>query len=813
MRVWLLLIFSALGLMSFSSLQSQNRTIKGTIIDVKTSKPLPFVNISILGTIRGTTSDLSGTFRLAGVNRGDSIVFSYVGYEKLKMAADWSDTVVKMTPTSRKLAEVVILPGKNPADSIMALAARKRKSNNPRNIPEYVYEMYNKTVITMADSIIEKLMASRDTSNQKFGKHLKNHELFVTETYTQNAYKKQGRIREDIVANRVSGLKNPGFYFLSTLVQPFSFYEDYIELSGKRHVSPLARNADKDYLFILSDTLYRDHDTVFVIRFGPKSKRKFAALKGVISINTDNYAVENVLAQSALDEKTPLEINQRYKRVNGKWFPEQLNFTIEFKDLDFADQGAGIIMEGRSYVNNVAFDTTLRRRDFSAVTTRFEKDANRKTEEEWGALRQSDLSDKESRAYVYVDSAGEAAGLDQKMTIMESVIRESVPIKFLDLDLNSIVNFNEYEGFRLGAGLYTNHRLSRVVSGGGYFAYGFRDYTTKYGGRLDVTLNQLHDVKLRGYFQNDVFAPGASGFERERPSLFNSDFAPFFYNWMNNEERYGAEFTMPLLRYGRFKAFADWRTVDFTRDFRMLQIEPGGDAVSTIRTYNTAEVGFNYRYSFGEEKAELFNTAVTVKTPNPVFDVGYTFGAGDFPEAYGSEYHKVRARITHRRLSQKLKRTQFHLEGAYIHGDVPLTEQHTLRTAYEPGLPVYGHSTFQTVRFGEFYSDLNVQFFIQHELIKFKTNSKVFSPSLTLFQAAGWGVNVNDERPLELGRFTRTPEHGLFETGFLIENIYKSSPDSFIPAGYGLGFYYRYGAYNEGPFLDNFAIKLVLSQL
>lgn len=804
-------LFAVLLVVS-KSIVCQQIEFSGKVVDVKTEKALPFVNISVAGTKRGTTSDLNGTFRLR-VSNADSIVFAYVGYEKRMVKPTAGQTVIKMKPAPTKLAEVVILPGKNPADSIMALASKNRKKNNPRNYSEYAYEMYNKTVLTMDDSVAEKLKASQDTSDQNFGKHLDKHELFLTETYTQNAYKKPGRLQENIVANRVSGLKKPGFYFLSTLVQPFSFYEDYIELSGKKHLSPLSRNADNEYLFVLEDTTYRDDDTVFTIRFGPKSNKKFAALKGVISINTRGYAVENVMAQSAGDEKTPLAINQKYQRIGGRWFPEQLNFNIEFLDLDFANAGAGLRMEGRSYIHNVVFDTALRRRDFSAVTTRFSDGANDKTPDEWLLYRGGELSDKEVNTYTFTDSVGEEVNLDQKMTIMESFIRESVPIKFLDLDLNSLMNFNYHEGFRLGAGVYTNHRLSRVLSGGGYFAYGFRDYTTKYGGRLDVTLNDLHDVRLRTYFRNDVVAPGVSGFERGSQSLFDNDFVPFFYNWMNNIEEYGAEFHFPALRYGRVTAFGNRRTTDFTRNYLIYDFPAGANEVNRVSSYESTEFGFNYRYSYAEEKAELFNTTVTTKTPNPVFDVGYTFGLGDFPGGYSNEYHKVRARIKHTRLSQKLKRTSFHIDGAYVHGTVPLIEQNTLRTVYEPSFWFYGRNAFQTVRFGQFFSDVTVQFFLQHELINFKTASKHFSPSIVLFQAAAWGINIDDERPVETGPVTRTPEHGLFESGIMIENIYKASPDSFIPAGYGLGFYYRYGAYNEGSFIDNFAVKLVLSQL
>ena len=50
----------------------------------------------------------------------------------------------------------------------------------------------------------------------------------------------------------------------------------------------------------------------------------------MLYINTNGYAIQNVIAEPNDKSFIHLKIEQRYQQVEGKqWFPEQLNFVIE----------------------------------------------------------------------------------------------------------------------------------------------------------------------------------------------------------------------------------------------------------------------------------------------------------------------------------------------------------------------------------------------------------------------------------------------------------------------------------------------------
>jgi hypothetical protein len=59
--------------------QSFNNVINGTVKDLETSEVLPYVNIFISYSTRGTTSDLKGSFELTSIRPGNyELVFSMI---------------------------------------------------------------------------------------------------------------------------------------------------------------------------------------------------------------------------------------------------------------------------------------------------------------------------------------------------------------------------------------------------------------------------------------------------------------------------------------------------------------------------------------------------------------------------------------------------------------------------------------------------------------------------------------------------------------------------------------------------------------
>ncbi len=115
----LLLVFkkpvSAVFLVFFLSLSAtgfaqDGEEITGTVTSVgEDSEPLPFINVMIKGTTRGTTTDFDGNYSIQAAPDA-TLVFSYLGYKTLEVAVDGrTDISVQLEQDIAAMDEVVVV--------------------------------------------------------------------------------------------------------------------------------------------------------------------------------------------------------------------------------------------------------------------------------------------------------------------------------------------------------------------------------------------------------------------------------------------------------------------------------------------------------------------------------------------------------------------------------------------------------------------------------------------------------------------------------------------------------------------------------
>ncbi len=97
-----------LGLALFSSLQFGYGQTKVLIVDNQTEKPVPYVNIWVLNTEIGTTSNQEGVFEIPDSGTHKTMVFSAVGYETLKISSASIQKSVRLSPKAIQLDEIVL---------------------------------------------------------------------------------------------------------------------------------------------------------------------------------------------------------------------------------------------------------------------------------------------------------------------------------------------------------------------------------------------------------------------------------------------------------------------------------------------------------------------------------------------------------------------------------------------------------------------------------------------------------------------------------------------------------------------------------
>ncbi|MGB3468942.1 MAG: DUF5686 family protein, partial [Cyclobacteriaceae bacterium] len=358
-----LIFVVSLLLAAFANTSAQ---VSGVVADADTKEPLAFAHVVINGTQKGTLTDIDGRFYIS--NSGvKSVTISYVGYvDQTVQVVQPGPLTIYMKTGDEMLKEVVILEGENPAIPILRKAIANKSQNNPENLPWFSLETYNKFAISVIPPVED---------NTKEAAFMRESNVFLMESVTEKVYLKPGRYSEKVIANRVSGFKNPTFTTLANGIQPFSFYDDYILLLGLQFTNPLGKPGMREYNYYLEDSLATNHGKIYIILFEAKKKEK-EELTGFLHISENQWALENVIAKTenysenaTENSEVAFQIQQKYELVGRQWFPKQLNTSIRI----LSENEETIEGTGRTYIKNIDLEKEITKKQVGRVVLSFDQ--------------------------------------------------------------------------------------------------------------------------------------------------------------------------------------------------------------------------------------------------------------------------------------------------------------------------------------------------------------------------------------------------------------------------------------------------------
>ncbi len=530
----------------------------GTVVDSLTGESLAFVNIIYNTRGTGNVSSIDGRFEINLFQKPEFLKFSYVGYETKLIDIDSVDSqrelIVELNPKAYDIDEVIVFPGINPAHRIIKQASDNRLLNHPERISSFSYIAYDKMIFTLHDdSTMDFRKTEKAPETKKPGvvdgssapdagddNFPDDQHIFIMESISSRKFMYPDKEKTEILASRVSGFEKPSFVLLATQFQSFSFYDKLITISNKQYLNPISPGSTSKYFFLLEDTSFTErNDTVFIISFRPGKGKNFSGLKGVLYINSNKYAVQNVIAEAyaAQNEMFSVKIQQKYELINGrKWFPVELNTNVLFNNI--ATEKDNRIMKvmgtGKSYILNIRLDPELNAREFSSIYVDVNDDAHRKTPEFWHTWRADSLTEKDKKTYRVVDSIGRAKKFDRNFGMMETLFTGYIPGRYFNIRIGSLVDYNSYEGWRLGIDAVTNEGISRLFNIGGQIAYGFRDKGLKYGYNLRINLSHENDIYLLFSYRDDLDEAGGYKFLDSKNILSSEYYRKFMIENMDH---------------------------------------------------------------------------------------------------------------------------------------------------------------------------------------------------------------------------------------------------------------------------------------
>ena len=802
----LLLLF----LFSSEALLAQSYTLSGKITDKRNRQPLAFVNVVVNEGQHGVISNIDGKYEITSDKPILKVKFSSIGYEskEILLQANQKKCNVALTPVTFELAEVTVKAGENPAHRIIDSLLAHRKANNPNSLDSYKYNIYDQMVITVDSSDLGKALAITETDFEKTDLHyfdsiLKRSDLMVMETTSEVLFKSPDRKLQHVLGTKIAGMKEPTFIYMVNSMQNISFYDETINVVGTDYVNPISRGSKSRYFFTLEATHpIGEGDSLYVISFHPYKGSTFNGLRGSMTVNSDGWALQSVKAEP--NEQGGLYIaiiQQLYQKIEGQWFPKQLNTNLKFPSMVVEINGNTFPMVaiGKSYLTNIEINPEINKRRFSDIEILVDPDAAYRDETFWNERRIDSLTERVKATYHLVDSLTAGSNIfDRVLGLTDKLMFESaLPVGPINLDLNRIINFSGTRGFYFGLGAITNDRLSRWFSLRGSFGYWTRIRSLDYIGGLNLKLNRQRQMELDVQYSHRSEPMGEFGglLEMENNSAFStSNYKYTFYeNVRTRRDRFDLTFSTRFASH--FKAYLNLSKSHKHYNAQFFHVP--SDSLTEGR-FTTAELKLRFAYN-----EKFLSTPKGIRSLGTLYPIVWVSYQHAFPNLLGGEfeYDRFKFEASKNFYTPYLGVAKVVLQAGYATESCPVMETFNILGTYDH-FGVYSPGSFSTMRLDEFFCDRFVALYLSHNFsgMLWKTDSPWFKPELSVITNIGWG-DMHRAETFPDKNF-KTMEKGYFESGFVIDGL-LATPFTKI----GAGVFYRYGPYSLPNVWDNFAWK------
>lgn len=783
---------------------------KLTVIDEVKGTPIVAATVSCNSKILGKTNS-KGFFEFKTNCANIQIIAENYAQENALVK---DEMTVALNSTSSKIysIETVILEDKSDPKALEILRKVDQyfKTNSPESLDSYAYKSYEKISLDIdQDSIsafnevfntnfnLFKKQKTKDSINDVSAKEIfSKSKLFLWERAQEFLYSKKYGEKINILDNRISGLNQP-------------IYE-LISLQGNRNKIPSQIKQENRglYRFYLTDTIEIDGRENFVIRFREVSYKKTAKKRkfsGYLYVDTETYGIKKI--ESSSKNKNEGNITSTWIIFNNKWFLAEESVKLrmsrmimdqeenEPEDKEIRSKKEKKSFGTYAYLNSKYFDYASpieeNPKNFKGYTFTV-KNANGKTLEKY---RTEPLSEREKNTYFVIDSLGKKYNIDRKARILTGLINGQIRSGSFDFDIGEVVNYNSYEGFRLGLKAKINENFNPYFSPDYYFAYGLRDDKLKYGIGLDIKTTLEKNSFFRIEYDDDV---NSSGEFYRRLWTFRMRMMNYGNN-INNDKYYHFRST----------------SISYLNDIS------NGLTLAFAARRNNEEAKFDYNFQNKGSDFDNFNTLFTLKfspnSSNIMTPQGKSLVEQKYPELYfnyeqsyqifGGDFNYTRfdALFVHN-FKTRLGTTGVRLYGGLVLGEAPIWKHFTMNGLASPSRDINFNLTsylgFATLEGGKFYNDKFIAYYFTHKLPWY-------------FKSIGQNVSSLDLVLRGTIGDMKHPEYHDF--GFQkLDHLYQEVGlewNNFLSSYFNLGVFYRVGYYTTQNFKQNFAFQFKLKLL
>lgn len=789
-----LLLLILLSFTVISDLNAQKTKVYGVISDAETGEVLPYVRIYFYDSKIGTTSDSIGNYEIETYYATDSIVFSFLGYEKqvIKIKKDIAQEVnCKLSIELVENEEVVIRPPDEfPSTKLHKKVIANKDVNNKEKLDAYEYEVYNKLqfdINNIGDKFqdrgyVKKLDLILDylDSTETGETYLP---LLLSESISEFYYKNHPKKKKEVItATKFTGFKDIKLdQFTGEMYLDINVYDNYINIFNKGFVSPAANFARMFYRFYLEDSTFIDNRWCYKLTFMPKRSGDLT-FSGEMWINDTTYAVKSIKGNIAEDANINFVNNLYFEQEFDLVGPEVWMLKSEklIVDLKYVEQSKTMGMFARKHSSRKYFLINEEHPiEFykSDNTVEIHPEAKSRSEEYWKEHRHYPLSRQELGIDEMVDSLYKLPVFKFYKNLIYTASTGYYPFKNVELgNLNNAFSVNPVEKYRYGVALRTTNQFSKKLEIGGRLAYGTGDERFKYAFLTRMNLSSKKRALLSVFYSYDIEQIGLAPNVASVGSTFGTLFRTGPLDKLTFVQKVGYNLEKDIKK--DFVIFTGFEFKEYSA-LGLANYEYFNPSTSEIQNKNilkTAEFTARIRWAKNEEFVASVFDRKSITSKYPAISLQGVFGIKGLLGADYS-YQKLDLLISHSTNIGIFGRIKYGIYGGYIFG-----------TAAYPFLKVHEGSqtywlqsnAFNRMNFFEFISDKYVGAYVeQHFGGLFLDRIPIIKTFKWRLVASGRSVygTISDKNIAEMILPSSTKSFGNIpytEASVGIENIFKA---------------------------------------
>lgn len=815
---WLFLCF-------FISLSTVAQTkIKGQVIDFDSKVPLAFASVTYDN--KKFNTDWEGKFSIEVKDYKLPIKINFKGYYEKTFYVQKEIQFITIKLVNDLNEKKTEIHTDIEVNNIIKKVIENRKSNDPeKGLSTFQYKNYEYLQITAnPDSISSKIdtiykkrllrspIMKLDSTNYKFKKFSEKQHLYQTEKVNLIQHH-QKQNKETILATRMAGFEQPIYEYLGLKLISYSVYENPFEILEIPVQNPISNYGRRLYNYKLIDTVKIEGRSSYRIYFEPK-KLNTNRLRGLLYIDTENYAI----AQAYFRIYGVVNINATYtfdyKKEFDIWFPKNRKFrvskgnnhedikilggTIKFSSSLEEIENNNATDHAFVVIESTPFDIEINKKvEISKPRVKIEIPENslKRDNEYWSVFKKDSLDKRKLRTYTSIDSLSLSEKIEHKIFLGRKIINGYVPISIFDIDLRSIVKYNNFEGFRFGLGAVTNSKLSDKYKVAFYGAYGLKDDEFKFGITPSYLIHNNSETWVSASYTDDISEIAQTNFVTDSRRFKIYDPRPInistFYNNKMSSAFIESKFLPKTSSYfgishNQIQPLFDYTFINDGKSYTNYTITALQLAIqwNPFSNYMQTPVG-KIEY---EKRHPKFSIQYTQTLPN-LLENDFVFSKLDFKTYYELPF-----------LSGQ--KSSILLQTGIAFGDVPITHLYSIvpnnlnRDAILQRITFAGKNSFETMYFNEFFSNKYASLQLKHTFNKIRLGYKI-NPEFTIVTRMAVGSNNKNNQHIGIGY--KTLEDGFFESGVECNKIFK---------GFGLVAFYRYGPNQLAHIDDNIAVKI-----